>query len=313
MTVEPPYLVFAVRVRALTRLTPNFLRITFTGENLDVFADNGVDQRIKVLLPGPDGRPYDPTPPPGQAPQADWYENWRALPEERRNPMRTYTVRYVRTAQREVDVDFVLHGDLGPASRWASAAAIGDLVHLIGPNVRHHGPTRAAGWNPPPTNPFVLIAGDQTAVPAIAVILAQLPSDARGTVLIEVPDPADEQPLQAPAGVRVTWTVADPAAPGARLEAVVREAAGAALAPALVPAATAATAATALEPETSVDDLWDVPEPDQVAPQATVYTWLAGEAGCIARLRRHLVRDLGVDRRSVAFMGYWRAGAAESD
>jgi NADPH-dependent ferric siderophore reductase len=309
MAAEPPYLVFAVRVQTLTRLTPNFLRITFTGDTLDRFADNGVDQRIKVLLPGPDGQPYDPTPPAGSAPGADWYENWRALPDERRNPMRTYTVRYVRTGQREVDVDFVLHGDIGPASRWAGAATVGDVVHLIGPNVRHEGSTRAAGWNPPPTNPFVLIAGDQTAVPAIAVILAQLPSDAEGTVLLEVPDAADEQLLEAPAGVKITWTVGDPAAPGARLEAAVRQEAGSVLGSSVA----SDPAPAALDPETSVEDLWDVPEPDQVAPKATVYAWLAGEAGCIARLRRHLVRDLGVDRRAVAFMGYWRAGAAESD
>src|SRR5690606_41506855 len=56
----------------------------------------------------------------------DWYAAWRALPEEERNPMRTYTVRTVRQNLREVDVDVVMHGDAGPASRWALSAAAGD-------------------------------------------------------------------------------------------------------------------------------------------------------------------------------------------
>ena len=53
----------------------------------------------------------------------DWYARWRALPDERRNPIRTYTVRAVRRDAPEVDVDIVLHGDGGPASRWAERAA----------------------------------------------------------------------------------------------------------------------------------------------------------------------------------------------
>jgi len=56
--------------------------------------------------------------------------------------------------------------------------------------------------------------------------------------------------------------------------------------------------------------LWEVPEPADVS---RFYAWLAGEAAVIKALRRHLVTDCGVDRRSVAFMGYWRQGRAESD
>ncbi|XNN89399.1 SIP domain-containing protein [Curtobacterium flaccumfaciens] len=54
--------------------------------------------------------------------------------------------------------------------------------------------------------------------------------------------------------------------------------------------------------------LWDVPAPVDERP---VYAWIAGEAGCVKELRRHLVRGVGIDRKQVAFMGYWRHGKAE--
>jgi NADPH-dependent ferric siderophore reductase len=51
--------------------------------------------------------------------------------------------------------------------------------------------------------------------------------------------------------------------------------------------------------------LWDVPTE---ASGSALYAWLAGEAGIVTALRRQLVQGLGLDRGSVAFMGYWRAG-----
>ena len=64
------------------------------------------------------------------------------------------------------------------------------------------------------------------------------------------------------------------------------------------------------DPGLVTGELWDVP--DSSRPHSPMYAWLAGEAGAVARLRRHLVRDLAVDRRSVAFMGYWRLGHSET-
>ena len=95
-----PFRFFATEVRAVRRLSPHFVRVTFTGDDLDRFADNGADQRIKLIpaLPGA-GLAHVPTGP-----------DWRALPAEQRNPIRTYTVRAVRPDLREVDVDMVLHG-----------------------------------------------------------------------------------------------------------------------------------------------------------------------------------------------------------
>nr|BFE79910.1 hypothetical protein GCM10020093_025110 [Planobispora longispora] len=108
---------FRLQVLRTRRLSPSFMRVTFTGDDLAAFADNGHDQRIKIILPLPDGT-FSPI---GDG--SDWYFRWRALPEALRNPIRTYTVRAVRREARELDVDFVLHGDISPASRWATYAA----------------------------------------------------------------------------------------------------------------------------------------------------------------------------------------------
>jgi NADPH-dependent ferric siderophore reductase len=104
---------FEAEVRAVRVLSPHFVRVTFTGAELDPVADNGFDQRIKLVLPLDEGGfEYLPTHP-------DWYAAWRSLPDHRRNPVRTYTVRAVRPQLREVDLDMMLHGATGPASRWA--------------------------------------------------------------------------------------------------------------------------------------------------------------------------------------------------
>jgi NADPH-dependent ferric siderophore reductase len=287
-------------------LTPSFLRVTFTGDELDRFADHGDDQRINLVLPGPSGDPLvPPIPVDGSGDEHGWYTHWLALPDELRNPLRTYTARQVRPEKREVDVDFVLHGDGGPASRWAGSVAVGDPAQLVGPNLRHNGPTRATGWNPPLGAPTLLIAGDETAVPAVASILEGLSATARGTALIEVPEPDDVLPLTAPEGVRVEWITRNGAGHGVLLAAAVRRVAGEMLASSAAPAHTDTLAETLDEVP---DELWDVPEPHDQPTSAPVYAWLAGEAGCIAGLRRHLVKELGLDRRSVAFMGYWRDG-----
>src|SRR5690349_24952008 len=103
-TVIEPWRIFRTTVRDVRRLSPSFLRVTFTGDDLDRFADNGFDQRIKLIPPLPgSGLDHFPT-------GADWYTAWRDLPDEQRNPIRTYTARAVRQAEREVDVDMVLHG-----------------------------------------------------------------------------------------------------------------------------------------------------------------------------------------------------------
>lgn len=298
-TVALPYRVFAVRVCGLRRISPSFLRVTFTGDDLDAFADCGYDQRIKLVLPLPgSGIAHMPT-------GADWYLRWRALPEERRNPIRTYTVRAVRQAQRQVDVDIVLHGHGGgPAARWAQSVRLGDVAGLVGPNAEFDGPTNGLEFRPPADARTLLLAGDETAVPAVASILERLPRDARGEALLEVPEPADALPLDAPPGLRVTWLARAGGAHGSRLVPAVAAAAGRLL------NGPAAAQVEFEDIDVDREELWEVPEDGAVGE---LYAWLAGEAGVIKALRRHLVKERGVDRRSVAFMGYWRLGRSEDN
>ena len=289
----PAYRPFAAEVVRTTRLSPTFLRVTFTGPSFDELAPNGRDQRIKVLLPTPDRGLLD-------CPRGDdWYAEWRALPDARRNPMRTYTVRASRPEAREIDVDFVLHGATGPASAWAEGAKAGDAVVLIGPNARFPGPTGGVEWQPPAAASCLVVAGDETAVPAVCAIAETLPIGRSARVLMEVPEPDDVLPLAVPDGVEVTWLPRRPAgAPRGGL-----------LTPAVVAAVRELSDAhpPVPAPEPEDDDtglVWEIPEQ---APGSSLYAWLAGEAGIVTGLRRRLV-GLGVDRRSVAFMGYWRAG-----
>jgi NADPH-dependent ferric siderophore reductase len=330
---KPGYRVFDTVVARLERMSPHFVRATFRSEELRDVGWDGPDQRIKVVLPiardgdgdgdgagAGDGRGYEGFPRGG-----DWFGAWRALPDEQRHPIRTYTIRDARPELGELVVDFVAHGDSGPASRWIGAADVGDPMLLIAPDATSE--EESGGWEwKPGTARTLLIAGDETAVPAMSTILEQLPADARGAVFLEVPETADARSLAAPPGVDVRWLARDSGsdAYGARLvEAVTAWAdAWAAAGSAANAAANAATDATAsatmnavqgggepqLPPLADEELVWEVPE---ARDDDGLYAWLAGEASAITTLRRHLVKELGIDRRRVAFMGYWKLGRAE--
>lgn len=299
---------FDVRVVRARPLSPSFMRVTFTGDDLDRFGVGGFDQRIKVILAGPSGSLDDV--PTGD----DWYARWRALPADRRPVVRTYTVRAARPRAAEVDIDFVLHGldggHAGPAARWAAAVRPGDRALLLGPDRPGGGRAWGCEWAPPPDATHLVIAGDETAAPAACAVLEALPTGVRATALLEVPLAADVLPVAAPAGVDLRWLPRSggdhaPARPhGALLAAAVR-----AEVARIGPAATGAA-----PPDLDDDDtdlLWDVP--DARAGVGGVYVWLAGEAGVVRALRGHLVGEVGLPRGSVACMGYWRQGRSEHD
>lgn len=305
VTAAEPWRFFRTEVRRAHRLSPSFVRVTLAGDDLDRLADNGFDQRIKFVPPLPEtGFSTLPTGP-------GWYAEWRALPEHQQNPIRTYTVRAVRPDVREVDIDMVLHGDSGPATRWAARAEPGAPAYLLGPNADHPGPHGGIDFRPPAHTDCLLLGGDESAVPAIATILAGLPSDARGEALLEVPETGDHWELPHPAGVTVTWLPRDGSPYGTQLIPAVRAATTRILgAPQL------AEPVELEDVDVDRDLLWEVPVDEAGAPltdASRLYAWLAGEAGAIRTLRRHLVTECGVDRRAVAFMGYWRLGRAEAD
>lgn len=303
---KPTYRTFRAEVSRVQRLSPSFVRITFTGPGIAAFGAAGLDQRIKVMLPQPgcDVRDF----PDG----ANWYTDWLATPEQTRPVLRTYTVRAFRPEleRPELDIDFVLHGDHehagGPASTWAARAQPGDEIGLLGPDRPGTGPAWGCAWAPAtPTGPL-LLAGDETAVPAVAAILESLPSHATGVACLEVPHEEDRQEWDVPSGVDVRWFARDttPGQIGALLEDGVRTAVHDLYARD-TESAQDAEANTEL-PDVNVDTsaLWEAPE----TGDERFYGWLAGEAAVIKRLRRTLVHDFGVPKSAVAFMGYWRAG-----
>ena len=308
---RPAYRSFRVQVARVERLAPHFTSVTFTGEELEGFGTAGLDQRVKVVLPLPEiGFAAFPD-------GDDWYGAWRELPAELQNPFRTYTVRAVRPRAREVDIVFVGHGDGGPASAWAASAAPGDEIVLIGPDELSPGRTVGIDWRPGAVD-TLLLAGDETAAPAIASILESLPADAKGIALIEVPADGDRLALRAPAGVEVRWLsrAAVGCAHGGLLvpavrDWVVRHLAAIGVARASDSDEAAAALAAAEHDDLPDTPLWDVPEGHSL--DGDCYAWLAGEASAITTLRRFLVREAGLDRRQVAFMGYWRRGRAELD
>ncbi|SDQ86188.1 NADPH-dependent ferric siderophore reductase, contains FAD-binding and SIP domains [Curtobacterium sp. UNCCL20] len=307
--VAARYRVFSVRVAAVSSLTPNFVRVTLAGDALAEFSSVGLDQRIKIVLPIP-GHGFTDLPD-GE----DWYAAWRALPDATRNPLRTYTVRSFRPDARELDIDFVAHGDTGPASRWVASCRVGDELRIVGPAVPSSPaelPTGAAEFDPGAAN-RILLAGDETAAPAICAILEALDVTAVGHVFIEVPTDADRLPVSAPAGVEVRWIARNGASHGVRMTDQVHAWASTVASAGVSGAAgSASSCGDAVElTEVDVDEqvLWDVPAASDDRP---VYAWIAGEAGCVRELRRHLVRGVGLDRKQVAFMGYWRHGKAEN-
>ncbi|WP_371625582.1 siderophore-interacting protein [Streptomyces sp. NBC_01116] len=204
-----------VRVTDVERITPRTARISFTADELPGLLEDRPDQQLKLCLPRP-----------GQAlprlPEQDaddpygmrWYEAFLAIPEVERPWMRSFTVRAYDRERNAMAVDFVLHGDGGPASRWGAAARVGDVLGMVGPSSLYARPL--------PAGRRMLLAGDEAALPAIATVLEALPARTGAVVFAEVADAAEERELPAAAGgSEVRWVHRDR---GGSLVAAVREA-----------------------------------------------------------------------------------------
>lgn len=316
-TTIPSYLPFEVSVTAVRRLSPHFVRITLGGSDLLDMNDGGLlgtrDTRIKVVIPASPGRRLTGVDMSGP----DWYRRWLALDPSVRGHLRTYTARCARLSGTapELDIDFVIHldqdGGGGPATVWAANACPGQRLTVLAPN-RHYGELTGIEWKPPVVDGTrrlqVLLAGDETAAPAIAAILETLPAQYIGHAVIEVPTVADFQQLTPPPDVAVTFLSRDDRPRGDRLRAAVES---------IVASSTNHGSSRVPDvPPVDVDSeiLWDtppsLPTPREADP-ARFYAWIAGEAAVVRDLRRCLVRDYRIPRAQVAFMGYWRQGRAE--
>lgn len=333
---EPMVRAFDVVVTRVRDLGPTFRRITLGGACLSGFgvAGDTLDLRIKIIIPSEGRACPDIAGMMAAGDAGSWYQTWLSMETSERGSMRTYTVREARCAGAgapEIDVDFVMHLDAdgrgGPASAWAASARPGVRVCVIGPNAAAAqcltaGAYGGIEWSPGLAQ-HVLLAGDETAVPAISAILRSLPADISGHALLEVPDADDVQELTTPSSVTVTWLPRQGRPHGELLESAVRDAVRV---PGWVSLTSSDRAQGGSEPE-EVDIeksiLWETPQllesaiirstvnPERPPGTQPFYAWIAGEAAVVRGLRRYLVRDVGVDRKQVAFMGYWRKGRAE--
>jgi NADPH-dependent ferric siderophore reductase len=304
---RPAYRPYIVRVAGVRQLSPSFVRVTFTGDDLEHFGTAGLDQRIKLLLPAPNGAISEV----GQADAAvldagTWYPTWRDLPSESRSPMRTYTVRRIDPRARELDVDFVVHHDPGPAGDWAMNAALGREIVIVGPDERSPYSRSGIDWHPG-TARRILLVGDETAVPAIGGIVEalQTQTDLEVEVFVEVPHRDDVIDWRTSRRTSVHWIAREDDVHGRRLIQTIEQWC-AASADLLMRAASPRPQALE-DVDVDRDMIWDSPED----ADGDFYAWMAGEAATVKTLRRLLVSTHGVDRKRVAFMGYWRLGQSE--
>ncbi|GHH59039.1 siderophore-interacting protein [Kitasatospora indigofera] len=176
-----PYTAHVVRTE---RITPHMQRVVLGGEGLAAFtAGTCTDHYVKILF-GADGVTY---------PEPFDLERIREdLPRDQWPVTRTYTVRAWNPELRELTIDFVVHGDEGLAGPWAVRARPGDTVRFMGPG---------GGYTPDTTADRHLLAGDESALPAIAVALESLPRDADVHAYVEISGPEEEQKIDTTAQV----------------------------------------------------------------------------------------------------------------
>lgn len=306
-------------------LSPHFMRIVFDSSEFHCLGTDGFDQRIKILFPFDEGHPGGPWGDPHLFDEESiargmWYQQWKSLDVTERNTIRTYTIRHADPAAGELTVDFVLHDSSGPAVTFAATCSVGDDVIIIGPDARSLHSDIGIDFHPGAAR-HLLLMGDETAVPAISAILERLAADrwdGDGVVITEVPDQQDFLTFVVPRNIRVFQH-----ARGAELVSRGQRAADrlrSLYAPDRVDmSAIDGSDGSAFGGESSkhgdvadlqenADVLWEVPSH---VPDSGLYAWVAGEAGMVRFLRRLLITQMGLDRKRIAFMGYWREGRKE--
>ncbi|MBG5167161.1 siderophore-interacting protein [Pseudomonas aeruginosa] len=296
---QPAYRLFNVELKRREQLSPALTRFVFGGPEVAEMKTLAADQRIKIFFPDASG------PPPNLPGGSEWYQAYRSVEPARRPPMRTYTIRALRAEQEEVDVEFVLHGENGPASAWATHARIGDRLQLAAPNRQYGDDPGGYEWKPPAGVRHILLIADETALPAVAGILEELAGDAAPPVVeafLEVPGEADILDLPAIPGARLHWLPRHQAGIHSRNGERMIEAARQARLP---EREVAGGAAQELE-DIDIDEeiLWELASPES----GSFYAWVAGESAAVMAIRRYLVQERGIDKRHLTLMGYWRLG-----
>ncbi|MGF6965001.1 NADPH-dependent ferric siderophore reductase [Paraburkholderia sp. WC7.3g] len=246
-----------LQVKRVRALTPHLIRVTFTGDDLHDFVSASFDDHIKVFFPEPGAD--QPT-----LPQAG--PDGPVFPEGKRPTARDFTPRRFDRDTRELDIEFAMH-DAGPAATWAAQAKVGQYLGVGGPRGSLMIPT-GFDWH--------LLIGDDTALPAIARRLEELPAGTRVTAMIEVADPSARLEFTTQAELHLVWCYRSQADIHTRTrgEALLQ----------------------------AVRDTW-------LPQNGEGYVWAAGEAATIRAVRQHLCGERGVDKARIRAASYWKQGA----
>ena len=297
MASATPYKIFDAALRHKKALSPHLMRVTLAGPMITEMATWAPDQRVKLFFPAVDGSP-------ARLAHGDgWYARYRAMPVAQRPAMRTYTIRHLRAEQGEVDIDFVLHGETGPASRWAIHAAAGESIQIVAPD-RQFSAQDAGGfeWKPPQQLKHLLLVADAAALPAALGILDELAALAVPPItqaFFEVDSVDDALPVPDWPGLSVQWLIRDRAT-ATRAGLLMVDAVRRAIQPSF-----ASNAFEAVElAEVDVDEgmLWETAE----SARDGFYGWIAGETAAVMNLRKYLIKECGIAKESLNLMGYWR-------
>jgi NADPH-dependent ferric siderophore reductase len=168
-------------------LTPRMVRVVLGGDGLaDYTPTDWTDQYVNALFV-PAGAPYT---------VPFDLEAARRGPPEHRPLGRRYTVRWWDPTTRQLALDFVIHGDVGVAGRWATAAARGDRLQILGPS---------GGYAPDPEADAHLLVGDESALPAIAAALERIPAGRAAIAVVVVDDAAHRIALDCPGVLDLVW------------------------------------------------------------------------------------------------------------
>lgn len=197
-----------LRVSRKEYITPHYIRVYLTGDNINAFTNTTIGVNNKILIP-PKGLQEI------HFPEYDYEAmKWKPQPDDIRPFIRTYTHRGIDTQNKEIWIDFVAHGDEGPASAWAAKAEKGDVLGVL----MHDGKTELyaqADW--------YLLAGDATAIPVLSTILEDLPKTAKGVCIIEVHGREDEHKIDTQADIEFIWIYNKNPQKGSLLPEVVKQ------------------------------------------------------------------------------------------
>ncbi len=172
---------------------------------------------------------------------------------------RDYTIRDIDRPRQQIIIDVLLHGDT-PGPQWARNLRSGDPVLARGPR----SPIRL--WE---GRVWYLLAGDETALPAILHMLESLPQGAQAQAFIEISSPEDRMNIALPEGAAICWIIRD-------------------------------DAQTTPSPFVQQVLGWE-------RPSGQGQACVIGETGTVQAIRRGLIAD-GMAKSDIAAEGYWRVG-----